>query len=232
MKEYIRKRALNSYRVCDDIPHNIRNRIRTPIQKNKRSGIKIGIIDDQAFEAGLNLKNYGYEIEEIGDIKRIDEAKTFPIILCDLMSVGVHFDSDGQGASVIKEIKKNYPAILIVAYTGASGASSQAQKAKQFADDFIKKDAEIEEWVTKLDGLIDKATDSKLIWLRIRYALVNENIDTRTILLLEDAYVRSISAGGDKGVLENAIKSGEISAMAKSIIINLLSSAIFLAITK
>ena len=219
---------LNSYKVCDDIDPRRFQGFKPPIQQGKRKSIKIAVIDDQPFEAIINLRNYGYDIIEHGDIKKLAEIEEYPVILCDLLNVGLNFDTGSQGASIIKEIRRNYPAKFIAAYSGASATSAQAQKAKQYADLFIKKDSEIESWVEKLDDLISSATDPKLVWLRTRAAMVDEQVDTRTILLLEDAYVRSImSANPDLSVLRSLIINENVGSAAKNIIYGLASSAIF-----
>ncbi|MEM5541792.1 hypothetical protein WNY61_03485 [Sulfitobacter sp. AS92] len=232
MIEAVRRMALNSYKVCGDIDVRTYHGFKPPIQQNKRQKVKIAVIDDQSFEAGANLRNYGYDIKEVGDVKKLDEIESFPIILCDLMNVGMFFDTDAQGASLIKEIRRNYPSKYIAAYSGSSATSTQAQKAKQHADTFIKKDSEIESWVEKLDSLISHATDPKTVWLRTRAALIAEDVDTRSILVLEDAYVNSITAQSPNlNLLRHVINEEHFPASAKTIILNLASSAIFAALS-
>lgn len=231
MLEKVKRMALNQYKICDDIDVRTIHGFKPPIQQSKRRKIKIAVIDDQPFEAGANLRNYGYTIEEKGDVKKLSEIEDYPIILCDLMNVGMFFDTDAQGASLIKEIRRNYPSKYIAAYSGSSANSTQAQRAKQHADTFIKKDSEIESWVEKLDELISSATDPKKVWLRTREAMVAEQIDTRTILLLEDAYVCSVtSSNPDLSRMRRVISTERVSSAAKNIVLNLASSAIFAAI--
>lgn len=231
MIDKIRRFCLNYYKVCDDIDSRKIHGFKPPIQQAKRQKIKIAVIDDQPFEARINLRNYGYNIIEQGDIKKLNEIEEYPIILCDLMNVGLNFDNDAQGASIIKEIRRNYPAKFIAAYSGSSATSNQAQRAKQYADIFIKKDSEIESWVEKLDDLIFNATDPRQVWLRTRTAMINEQVDTRTILLLEDAYVRSVTgANPNLSPLRELISKENIGSAAKNIIYGLASSAIFAAL--
>lgn len=232
MMDQIRRYVLNSYKVCDDIDPQGTHVFHTPIQQGKRNKIKIAVIDDQPFEAGMNLRNYGYQIVEHGDIKKLNEIDEYPIILCDLMNVGLNFDQESQGSSIIKEIKKNYPSKFIAAYSGSSAASLPAQRSKQYADVFIKKDSEIEGWVEKLDALISSATDPRQVWLRIRSAMIEENVNTRTILLLEDAYVRSVmSSKPNLSLLRELTIKENIGSAAKNIIYGLASSAIFSALS-
>lgn len=232
MLEIMRRMALNHYKVCDDIDTRKIHGFKPPIHQSKRKKVKIAVIDDQPFEAGANLRNYGYTIEEKGDVKKLNEVEDYPIILCDLMNVGMFFDADSQGASLIKEIRRNYPSKYIAAYSGASANSTQAQRAKQYADTFIKKDSEIDNWVEKLDSLISNATDPRQVWLRTREAMVAEHIDTRTILLLEDAYVASVTGKSpDLSRLRTIVNQENVASAAKNIVLNLASSAIFAALS-
>ena len=102
---------LATYKTINDIPNFKVKALHTPIQTEKRREIAIAVIDDQPLAAGRNLTTYGYNIKEIGDLKSISEIAEFPIVLCDLMDVGAHFDKSAQGASIIREIRKNFPAI-------------------------------------------------------------------------------------------------------------------------
>ncbi|ANT61819.1 hypothetical protein AYJ57_15235 [Salipiger sp. CCB-MM3] len=223
--------AINSYRVCGDIDGRDFQGFRPPIQQEKRRLVKIAVIDDQPFEAGVNLRNFGYDISEVGDVKKLNEIDIYPVILCDLMNVGMFFDADSQGASLIREIRRNYPSKYIAAYSGSSANSTQAQKAKQYADSFIKKDSDIETWVERLDELISRATDPKIVWQRTRAAMVAEDVDTRSILILEDAYVQSVTkAKPDLSQMRAVINGDNFSSAAKTIILNLASSAIFAAL--
>lgn len=218
---------LDFFKSVDDL-NNRENRFQSPIQQERRKKVKIAVIDDQFFEAGRNLRNHGYQIEEIGDIKQISEVSSFPIILCDLMGVGLNFDKTNQGASLIREIRKNYPSILVAAYTGASATSEQARRAKQYADRLIKKDADIETWVDELDKLISKATDAREIWMRTRKSLVEEQINTKLLLRLEDAYVRSLEKR-DPGLdaVKRVVRRKTVGASVSNIIDGLVASSIF-----
>lgn len=231
MLKTVRRLAINSYMVCGDIDSRSFHGFRPPIQQEKRKKVKIAVIDDQPFEAGANLRNFGYDISEVGDVKKLKEIEDYPIILCDLMNVGMFFDAEAQGASLIREIRRNYPSKYIAAYSGSSANSTQAQKSKPYADAFIKKDSEIETWVERLDDLICKATDPKVVWQRTREAMVAEDVDTRSILILEDAYVQSVTgSSANLSLLREVINGENFSSTAKTIILNLASSAIFEAL--
>lgn len=222
---------INTLKTIDELIQSRKDRFTPPIQHARRGTVKIAVIDDQHFEAGVNLRNYGYNITEIGDIKSVKEVAEFPVVLCDLMDVGRHFDDVNQGAAVIGEIRKNYPGILVAAYSGSSSTADPVKKARMLVDKFIQKDAEIEKWVENLDELISKATDPKLIWIRARKALIDQEIDSRNLLLLEDAYVRSIENKDSSFARMKQISGKEVVGnAASSIVSNLISSAIFFLI--
>lgn len=221
-------KGIDSFKVVEDLPNHLAQDFRPPIQLKKRDQIKIGIIDDQPFVARNNLKNHGYDFYELGDIKSITEVAPYPIILCDLMDVGLQFNKTKQGAAIIREIRKNYPSVLIAAYSGSPATTQPVQLARDLADAFIKKDAEIDEWVDQLDKLIAKATDPRYLWRRTRTALINMDVDTRSILRLEDAYVSAILSGDRSfSTVKQVMNSKSVNGIASNIVLNLLSSAIF-----
>lgn len=228
MSDKLKSYFISKFRTVDDLPSLGSRASNLPLQQDRRKLVNIAVIDDQPFEAGVNLRNYGYEITEIGDVKNILEVRDYPIVLCDLMDVGLHFDKTNQGASIIGEIRKNYPSILIAAYTGSAVSGEPARRARQLSDGFIKKDAEIETWVAELDQLITIATDPKAIWYRTRSALINEELNSRVVLELEDAYVKSIlEKDSDFGHLKSVISKRSIKNSASNIIHGLAASTIF-----
>lgn len=193
-----------------------------------RKHVPIAVIDDERFLPEANLQAHGYRITQLGDIKSIEEVKEYRIVLCDLMGVGQYFDPVRQGASLIEEIKERYPSIMVVAYTGSSLGSVPGRAARDHADDVIKKDADIAEWRALLDELIQDASNPAFIWHRTRLRLAEMEIDTKAILMLEDAYVRSIlSEDTNAHGLSRALATVNINQDARAIVQGLISSAIF-----
>ncbi|QRZ15730.1 hypothetical protein JWJ88_15580 [Paracoccus methylovorus] len=196
--------------------------------KDIRSSVKIAIIDDEKFKAHANLTTYGYKIQELPDIKSLDDISDFDVIICDLMGVGQNFDKSIGGASVIKEIKDNYPTKYVIAYTGARSNTPEANVAKQFSDDFIKKDDDITKLVSKLDEAIDIASDPYERWLITRQGLIDLEIDLRKILELESAYVEAIDSNDREFSEVKAILRGaDLGGHAKGIIQSLIASGIW-----
>lgn len=200
---------------------------------NLRSKVKIVSIDDEPFQPLVNLQNLGYNVTCIGDIKNVTEVEPYSIVLCDIMGVGLFFDANNSsgGTTIIKEIKNKYPSTFVIAYTGANLTSPEAISAQRLADHLISKDATIEEWQEVLSSFIKRATDPSVLWKRVRKRLVDEDVDTKLILKLESAYVTSILKK-DEGFynLRQVLDGRNLGGPAKSIITNLISSAIFAAL--
>lgn len=184
------------------------------------------MIDDEAFFPKSNLSTYGYNIIPLGDISSVSDVENHDIVLCDLIGVGLHFDKKMQGASLIKEMKRIYPDKYVIAYTAAALSASVAKQADTFADKIIRKDTQIDEWVDKLDGVLDLIQDPYFTWNRIRINLVSKGVETRELIVLEDAFVRSILSG-DKtfSAMDKASSNISLSDDVRAIINGLISSA-------
>lgn len=194
----------------------------------KRKCVPIAVIDDNRLDAAQNLQRYDYDIQEIGDLKNLEEIEGFSIILCDVMGVGGHFGSKYEGAAIISEIKKNYPSKIVIAYTGGSVNSESVRKAIELSDEWVKKDVDSTEWEEVLDRYVEESIDPYEVWMRLRFALVEMELDTLDILRLEDKYVKSIQKR-DKGFsdLLSTVNAGSYSGDVRAIVQNLIASTIF-----
>lgn len=220
--------ALNRYSSVLELRDYVKINKITKKKMEIRKSVRIAVIDDEKFLARSNLETYGYNISEFQDIKSISDIEGFDIVLCDLMGVGLNFDSAIGGASIIREIKDNYPTKFVIAYTGARANSAEANAAREKADDFLKKDAEISKWVDKLDSAIEVAVDPYERWIIARQGLIDNEVDIRRILELESGYVRSIKRkDGSFDELNKAVEKMDLGGHAKGIIQGLISSAIY-----
>jgi DNA-binding NarL/FixJ family response regulator len=213
------------YRQIGDVAANVKslNARRSVIEK--RPTVPIAVIDDEDFPAENNLKNNGYNISILGDIKDISKILEYNIILCDLQGVGRHLNKKTQGAYIIDEIKRNHPEKFVVAYTGGSSDEQILRIAQNAADSFLKKDAPIEEWRDRLDAMINFLTNPVEVWSRQRYALIYADVPTLDILKLEDAFVRSLEQK-DKSIYER-MAAGASSSDLRAIAQSLAASGIF-----
>lgn len=231
MKSLFKKmlpKPLSAYRSVIELREHSNGKKASMSQKDIRSSVKIAIIDDEKFKAHSNLTTYGYKIQELPDIKSLDEVKDFDVIICDLMGVGQNFDKSIGGASIIKELKDNYPTKYVIAYTGARSNTAEANVAKQFSDDFIKKDDDITKLVGKLDEAIDIASDPYERWLITRQGLIDLEIDLRKILELESAYVEAIDSNDSEfSEIKTILKEADLGGHAKGIVQSLIASGIW-----
>lgn len=224
----IRPKPLSAYRSVIELRDHSKGKKATMSQKDIRSAVKIAIIDDEKFKAHSNLTTYGYKIQELPDVKSLDDVSDFDVIICDLMGVGQNFDKSIGGASIIKELKENYPTKYVIAYTGARSNTPEANAAKQFSDDFIKKDDDITKLVGKLDDAIDIASDPYERWLITRQGLIDLEIDLRKILELESAYVEAINSNDNEfSEMEAILKKADLGGHAKGIVQSLIASGIW-----
>jgi len=219
---------LNSFHSVLEIRDFCKNNRTSLTVAEIRASVKIAIIDDEKFQAFNNLTSYGYSITELPDIRAISEVESYDIILCDLMGVGKNFDEKLGGASIIREIKANYPTKFVIAYTGARQNSTEASAAKNFADGFLKKDADMTNWTNELDKFTDLAIDPYEMWLIARSGLIDQEIDLRDIVRLESAYVSSILKKDSKFMKVNQLLDKvDLNGNAKGVIQSLVASKIF-----
>jgi hypothetical protein len=219
---------LKTFRSNRDIETHYTRHVAVRREAERRSVVRMCVIDDQPFIPLNNLTSYGYKITHLGDIKDVDEIKNFDLILCDIIGVGSSFDNKMQGAALISEIKIAFPEKIVIAYTGASKNNPAAKQALSFADELIKKDDSIERWKDILDKNIAKILNPYEIWERIRIDLIRNRVDTKDILVFEDAYVRSIlNKDLNFTPLKNVIAKSSLKSDARSVITGIISSAVF-----
>lgn len=108
-------------------------------------------------------------------------------------------DPTNEGAFFISEIRRHYPEKFVIAYTGGGQNLNLTRNAISISDDFLKKDAQIDEWRETLDPLIENLLDPSMVWERQRSAMISKGIDTLSILRVEDAFVRAIKARKNVG---------------------------------
>ena len=182
------------YQTVDQIRAEIMRSSALKTSQDKRANVSIGVIDDNKFAPMRNLQNHGYNLTEVGDVKRIQELERYSIILCDLMGVGAELGANDQGVHIIREIKSAFPTKVVLAYTGASMNTGIVRSARDSADELVRKDIDIAQWQSKLDEYIERVSDPIEIWLSMREHLVRRRINTLLLLRLEDAYVESFKA--------------------------------------
>ena len=193
-----------------------------------RPKFQIVVVDDKTFTPQANLMRNKYDITHIQDISSINAIENYPIVLCDLLGVGVSLSPTLQGAHIIAEIKKSYPEKIVVAYTGG-GYSDIYEAGVSIADHHLKKDANIEEWCDLLDTAISELSNPAIVWRKTRHRLLDADVTPYQLALLEDTFVRNVLKGREELELKLTEQANKLNLVghAQSIINSLLASAIF-----
>lgn len=218
-----------SFRLADELKSPQYQHFVTQGVRERRSLVSIGVIDDEPFQPKHNLENVGYKIVLLGDPKNIEAAKPHQIVLCDIQGVGQALDAKRQGSFLIRELKMNYPDKYVVAYSGGAMTHSLVRDSAVSADAFLKKDVDIETWTDKLDDVIKTLLDPYQVWMRQRRALIERDVDTLTIIRLEDAFVKSMTsrAKPDETPLAAFANTSLVRTDVRAIMQSLIASGIF-----
>lgn len=159
--------------------------------RNLRRRFEILVIDDEEFVQKDNLSSHQFNITLKKDIDTINDVMAYDIILCDIRGVGNVYNSEYEGAYLIKEIKKTFPSKIVIAYT-ASNYDPSYNTYLELADDVRKKGTLSEDWVEALDNAIKVGLDPIEQWKRVRKELLDNNVSIGKVKKLEDRYVRSV----------------------------------------
>jgi DNA-binding NarL/FixJ family response regulator len=227
-----RAKALEARRSVNDIEPQIRVKLQQKTKIALREAVPIVVIDDQPFEAANNLRNNHYQINHLTDLNNIQDIKSYPIVLCDLQGVGSALHGDMQGAHLIREIKKNYPEKIVIAYTGIAKTTAMSKLAQLHADAFLKKDDDIDTWFEELDRSIERVSDPVLMWKSFRKRMLDTGMTPYQLMELEDAFVESIWDGSDsiKKKFEIKFPSIKLQADLRAVVQGFVSSLIFKAL--
>lgn len=149
------------------------------------------VIDDDEFIYKSALNKQGFNIEQKYDISSIKDVEPYNIILCDTKGVGKEFESQYEGAFLVKEIKNNYPDKTVISYS-AHEYSMDYQKFLDYADDYMPKGSAIEDWVSKLDKVLRDQVNPIVQWKKMRDQLFNADVSICEVANLEAKYVKAI----------------------------------------
>lgn len=221
------------WKSVNDIENRVRLSLRQKTPIALRESVQMVVIDDQPFEPATNLSNNHYKINHLTDVHSVSSIASYPIVLCDLQGVGTQLNTDMQGAHLIREIKNNFPEKIVIAYTGGARSSAMAKAAQTHADAFLKKDADIDEWVEALDAAINKVVDPLHTWREYRKRLLDAGATPFQVTQLEDAFVENFwsGAGAVKSKFRVKLDTLGLASDIKSIALNFISSVIFDAVT-
>ncbi len=171
--------------------------LKSAVAATNRQQVPIAIIDDEDFTYLDILQRHNFLLKQFRDIEDVRTIHTYPIVLCDIKGVGKHFQSKFEGAHLIGEIRKHYPAKVIIAYTGHQFDASY-NRYFAMSDFLLKKDIDSDEWIESLDAAIQTASDPIIRWKRLRNYLLEKDIPLTHLMKLEDDYVTKMSKHEDK----------------------------------
>jgi hypothetical protein len=196
----------------------------------ERKQYNIIIIDDQIFPLLDSLRKHGFTISKFNDIEDIDELKGFDIIICDIRGIGQTFQSRYQGAHIVKEIHKRFPNKYLIVYSGST-FSVEYNNYFKLSDKTVKKGTDLSEWVVILDTAIKDFINPYKQWEKTRAFLQENEIDTKTLLKFEQAYIKSILRKDDR-FFRNALQgnkrvmSNEYLSFSLNTLSNFISSVV------
>lgn len=172
------------------------------------------------------LKSHKFNIDLIPKIESINILGEYDIIICDIHGVGEAFSKEFQGAYLVKEIYKQYPFKIIISYTGITYDARYNEYLKH-AEFSLKKDVSSEDFVEKLDAAISLIQDPVHRWNKIKNYLVENDVPTYEIALIEDDFVRRLLSNQDfndfpKKKIQKNIDSN-LRAVLQSFAANILS---------
>lgn len=157
-----------------------------------RAKVSIAVVDDEQFQPLSNLTNHGFQLKHFPDVSDLSVLESYQIILCDLQGVGTFLNPNDQGAHLIRELKTNYAEKYVLSYTGGASNTNLTRLGNQYADSYVKKDADIATWQEKLDAAIFEVTDPVVVWKKFRARLIEKyDLNLLDVIQFENAYVQS-----------------------------------------
>lgn len=142
--------------VVSKMIHKLLVSIRIRKTYNKHNS-QVLFIDDQEFPIIENLKDGGWSVEKIGDLKNIDDDRVVRshIIFVDYKRVGRSISKKEEGIGIVKALKAKYgKSKRIILYSGHNRFNlGHDIKA---ADNFLPKNADSYEFIQMIESELDK----------------------------------------------------------------------------
>lgn len=124
-----------------------------------KDSLRILFIDDNKFPIIENLKNAGYVVDWLRDIKNIEDPKVIDahILFVDYKGVGKNLSQNKEGVGVCKMLKNKYKeSKYIVLCTGESIPNELLQEIKSISDDIIPKSLETTDFINIINTALKK----------------------------------------------------------------------------
>lgn len=167
---------------------------------------RIVVIDDERatfpFEV---LQQQGYSIDhwpDVNDLGKLEQG-FYDIIILDIGGIGRDLDESGEGIAVLRHLKKQNPAQVIVAYSGESYESAKIPFF-QLADQYVPKPTSAIIWKEIIDDLLKTRITVGYYWDTMRQLLGDAGVTAKAIRNVEASLVKA--AKGDRVDLSRAIQ--------------------------
>jgi len=196
------------------------------LSKPRRIDIPMIMIDDEEVPKLGDIRHHGFNLSHFKEIEQIDSVNGFEIVLCDIRGIGKKFHSKFEGAHVISEIRRVYPFKVIIAYS-AYTFDPTYNKYFKLADDIIKKDLDIDEWVERLDNAIELSINPVYKWEKIKLFLQTQKISPLDLVKLEDEYVRLFEKKLKIGSFPSKKVKNNLNEETKQVLQSFVTSVIF-----
>lgn len=129
--------------------------------KLDKSSVRILFIDDNKFPIIENLKNAGYSVQWIKDIKHIEEAKVMDshVLFVDYKGVGKNLSQNKEGVGICKMLKDKYKkSKYVVLCTGESIPNELLKEIKSVSDEIVPKSLETTDFINIINEAMHKIT--------------------------------------------------------------------------
>ncbi|HHT0929185.1 hypothetical protein [Raoultella ornithinolytica] len=196
-----------------------------PYQVSNRNLVPIVCIDDQGMQYDQILINHGFNLRVLTDITDIRAVSDYPIVICDIKGIGKSFGSKFEGGHIIEEIHKNYPAKILISFSG-NQFDARYNKFFKLCDYVLTKDIDSDQWVSVLDDTIKKVTTPIAQWKRMRAFLYEKNVSTRKVFELEQEFITAIITK-DKSKFATNKTLDNLSQDTRTVLTGFLSSLLF-----
>ena len=133
------------------------------------------------------------------DIQSLTDVAGYDMILCDIRGVGKIFQSDYEGAYLVKQLKEKYPNKIVVSYT-ADSYNPKYENYLKYADAIVPKGTTLEDWDALLSQLIRDLANPVKQWKKTRKALFDANVATILVAKYENQFVKAVQKGNFESI--------------------------------
>ena len=198
LEKYLIKFTLKKLKTIADF-----DKSKIVYENNKRSFVKVCIIDDEGFIQLNSLNSLGYtQIDVLNNFNKMDDLISYDVILCDIDGIGKNIDQRKQGIAIAEQILINFPEKSLFIYSG--------KDPSEYGDipnniEYIPKQTTAGELTKILDQKTTYVWNPVNAWDKMYHLLLSTNTDSKTIAMIEHNYVNSLIK--NKNILSSISKS-------------------------